>query len=158
MKLVERETFHICGYAVETTAAQNDKDVCGLHKNFFDTGKETVLRRLKGSKKGYYGLLWYTQAHEKFCYLLGIEVDKENAPPENAMLKTVAKTTYAVACYPHDKNAIEAWTEFFYTDIPKEGYAPNEEHNLYFEYYPESVDGNYELWVPVVSELKKRRE
>jgi len=39
MKLIERDTFCICGYAVETTAAQNAKDVSGLYKDFFDTGK-----------------------------------------------------------------------------------------------------------------------
>ena len=32
MKFIERETFCICGYAVETTAAQNDRDVSGLYK------------------------------------------------------------------------------------------------------------------------------
>ena len=150
MNLVERETFYICGYAVETNAAQNDKDISSLYKVFFDDNRKNVLLSLKGCKKGHYGLMWYTQGHEKYCYLLGVEVDRDNELPENAMLKTVAKSIYAVACYPHDKNAIEAWTEFFYTDIPNEGYAPNEEHNLYFEYYPEGVDGDYELWVPVV--------
>jgi len=43
-----------------------------------------------------------------------------------------------------------AWNEFFYTDIPNSGDTPNEHQNLYFEFYPESVDGDYELWVPVV--------
>jgi len=150
MKLIERETFHICGYAVETTAEQNDEDLSKLYKDFFDSDKESVLLRLQGSKKGYYGLMWYTGGHEKYYYLLGIEVGGENEPPEKAMLKTIAKHTYAVSYYPHDKDAIEAWTEFFYTDIPKEGYAPDEQHNLYFEYYPRSVDGDYELWVPVI--------
>jgi len=90
------------------------------------------------------------EGFEKYCYLLGIEVARENTPPENAILKTAAKTTYAVACYPRDKGGVEAWTEFFYTDIPKEGYSVNEPLNLYFEYYPENVDSDYELWVPVV--------
>ena len=150
MKLVERETFYICGYAVETTAAQNDKDVSELYRDFFHKDKEAALLRLPGGKKGYFGLLWYTQGHERYCYLLGIEVNKESEPPENALLKTIAKTVYAVACYPHDKDTIEAWYEFFYTDIPNSGYAPNERQNLYFEYYPERVHGDYELWVPVV--------
>ena len=150
MKLIERETFHICGYFVETSAEHNAEDLSKLYKDFFDSDKEAILRSLQGSKLGYYGLMWYTQGHEKYCYLLGIEVGGENKPPENAMLKTIPKTTYAIAYYPHDKDAIEAWGEFFYTDIPKEGYAPNEEYNLYFEYYPENVDGNYELWVPVL--------
>ena len=150
MELVKRETFFICGYTVETNAAQNDLDISELYQNFFDDNKEAELLRLNGSKKGYYGLSWYTQKHNKYCYLLGIEVDEENEPPEKALLKKVAKTTYAVARYPKDKNIIEAWSEFFYTDIPNEGYTPNEKYNLYFEYYPKDVKGDYELWIPVL--------
>ncbi len=150
MKLINKETFCVCGYAVETTLAQNDQDLAGLFKDFFSTNKESILLRLHGSKKGYYGLTWYTQTHEKYCYLLGIEVGVGNEPPENALLKSVPETVYAVSGYPQDRDIIDAWNEFFYTDIPKAGYAPNEQHNLYFEFYPESVHSNYELWVPVV--------
>ena len=154
MEFIERETFCVCGYAVETTAAQNDADISALYKDFFDTDKESVLLRLNGGKKGYYGLSWYTRGHEKYCYLLGIEVGGENAPPENALLKILEKTLYAVARYPRDKDIMEAWNEFFFTDIPGEGYAPNAPYNLYFEYYPEDVHGDYELWVPVVTQDK----
>jgi len=150
MEFIERNTLHICGYVVETDAAHNADDLSKLFKDFFDNDKESVLLNLHGSKRGFYGLMWYTQGHEKYCYLLGLEVGEECKPPDNAILKTIPKTTYAVARYPHDKDAIEAWSEFFFTDIPKKGYAPNEQLNLYFEYFPESVDGDYELWVPVV--------
>ena len=95
MNLIERDTFYICGYAVETTAAQNDKDVSNLYNDFFDKDKVSILLRLQGSKKGYYGLSWYTQGHEKYCYLLGVEVGKENEPPENALIKPLEKTLYA---------------------------------------------------------------
>lgn len=150
MKLIERDTVHICGYAVETDAAQNTDDLSKLYEDFFDNDRESALLNLHGSKKGFYGLMWYTQGHEKYCYLLGIEVGGECELPDNAIYKTIPKTTYAVACYSRDKDAIEAWSEFFFTDIPNEGYAPNEQLNLYFEYFPKDVDGDYELWVPVV--------
>ena len=149
MKLVERDTLHICGYAEETDAKHNGDDLSALYKDFFDN-KVSNLMSLPGSKKGYYGLMWYTHGHEKYCYLLGTQVRGDCQPPANSTLKTIPKTTYAVACYPHDKDIIEAWTEFFYTDIPNAGYAPNEQLNLYFEFFPESVEGDYELWVPVV--------
>lgn len=42
------------------------------------------------------------------------------------------------------------YTDIFYTDIPKGGYMVNAPLNFYFEYYPHSVNGDYELWVPVV--------
>jgi len=150
VKIIEREAFHVCGYAAQTTAEQNEVDLSALYDDFFKSDKEAVLRSLQGSKKGYYGVLWYTDSHEKYYYLIGIEVAEGNKPPENAMLKTAIKTTYAVASYPHDKDAIEAWGEFFYTDIPNGGYTVNAPLNFYFEYYPESVNGDYELWVPVV--------
>lgn len=150
MEIIERGAFHICGYAVETDAAHNADVLSKLYRDFFDNDKESVLLNLDGSKKGFYGLMWYTQGHEKYCYLLGIEVGGGCEPPDNAVLRTVPKTTYAVARYLHDKDILEAWDEFFFTDIPNEGYAPNEQFNLYFEFYPENVKGDYELWVPVV--------
>ena len=150
MKIIQRETFHVCGYAAQTTSEQNEADLSALYDNFFESDKEAILRNLQGSQKGYYGVLWYTKGHEKYYYLLGVEVAEGNRLPENAMIKTAIKTTYAVASYPHDKDSIEAWTEFFYTDIPSGGYAVNAPLNFYFEYYPDSVNGNYELWVPVV--------
>lgn len=150
INLAEKETFFICGYSVETTLAQNDKDVSALYDDFFRNSKEAILLNLNGSKKGYYGLSWYTQGHERYCYLLGIEVGQENAVPEYAVLKKVPKTTYAMACFPKGEDILKAWNEFFYNEIPQAGFKVNEEHNLYFEYYPSSVNGEYELWAPVV--------
>lgn len=150
VKIIEREAFHICGYVAQTTAEQNEADLSKLYDDFFTSGKKSILEDLKGSKKGYYGASWYTEGHEKYCHMLGLEVSKENDPPPNALFKTATKTTYAVASYPHDKNIIEAWGEFFYTDIPNAGYTVNAPLNFYFEYYPESVNGDYELWVPVL--------
>ena len=148
--IIEKDSFFVCGYLVETTSAQNDKDVSALYDNFFSTGKETILLNLKDSKKGYYGLSWYTQGHERYCYLLSIEVGQENIAPENAIIKKVTKTEYAMAHFQQGEDIIQAWTDFFYDEIPRNGFKVNEEHNLYFEYYPGSVYGEYELWVPVV--------
>lgn len=150
IKLVERDTFFMCGYAVETTSDQNDNDISALYSDFFSSGKESVLKNLKGSQKGYYGLSWYTQGHRQYYYMLGMEVGQDNTVPPNAVIKKVPKTTYARAHFRQGEDIIKAWTEFFYNEIPKAGFAVNEEHNLYFEYYPDSVNGQYELWVPVV--------
>lgn len=150
MKFVERDTLRICGCVTETDAAHSSDDLDRLYHDFFNQNTESLLLKLDGSKKGYYGLMWYTQGHEKYGYLLGIEVGGKCKPPGHTMCKTIPKTIYAVAGYPHDKDAIEAWSEFFFTDIPKAGYVPNEMLNLYFEYFPKDVNGEYELWVPVV--------
>jgi|AGTN01.1.fsa_nt_gi Uncharacterized protein conserved in bacteria len=150
INLVEQETFCICGYSVETTLEKNDEDIYALYDDFFRNSKEAILMNLEGSKKGYYGLIWYAQDHERYCYLLGVEVRQENIAPENAVLKKVPKTTYAVARFPQGEDIIKAWTAFFYNEIPKAGFKVNEKHNSYFEYYPDSVYGEFELWVPVV--------
>lgn len=150
INLVEKETFFICGYSVETTLEQNDKDVSALYDDFFRSDKEAILMKLKGSKTGYYGLSWYTRDHEQYCYLLGAEVGPENTAPRNTVIKTLPKTIYAMARFPQGEDIIKAWTEFFYNTIPGAGYKVNDEYNLYFEFYPGSVHGEFELWVPVV--------
>ncbi len=150
INIMERDTFFICGYLVETTLEQKDKDVSALYGDFFYNSKDTILMTLKGSKKGYYGLNWYTKGHERYCYLLGIEVEQDIIAPVNSILKEIAKTTYAVARFPKGEDIIKVWTEFYYNEIPKVGLKVNQEHNLYFEYYPYNVNDEFELWVPVV--------
>ena len=73
MEVIERESITICGYSVETTAAQNDEYIFVLYDDFFNSGKKSGLLNLHGCKQGYYGLLWYTKKHEKYCYLLGMD-------------------------------------------------------------------------------------
>jgi len=85
-----------------------------------------------------------------YCYLLGLEVGQENTTPEHAILKRVPKTTCAMARFQQGEDIMKSWTDFFYYEIPKAGFKVNEEYNLYFEYYPKSVQGEFELWVPVV--------
>jgi predicted transcriptional regulator YdeE len=153
LKLVEKDTFYLCGYLVETTSEQNDKQVSELYDDFFCNNKGAALMKLKGSKTGYYGLMWYTLDHDRYCYLLGVEVGQYNTAPETAILKEIPKTTYAVVRFRQGEDIIKAWTELFYNEIPKAGLKVNEWHNLYFEYYPDNVYGDYELWVPVVQKV-----
>jgi hypothetical protein len=37
VKIIEREAFHICGYAIETNAEQNERDSSQLYKDFFES-------------------------------------------------------------------------------------------------------------------------
>lgn len=150
IQLIKRGTFAICGYSVETTLAHNEKDVSALYSDFFTNNKEKVLKSLHGYKKGYYGLSWYTKGHERYCYLLGVEVGLENTVPEKAISKQVPETLFAMAHFAPEENIINMWSEFFYKEIPEAGLKVNEELNLYLEFYPSSVDGEYELWVPVI--------
>jgi len=149
IQLHKRETFYICGYSVETTLAENEKDVSSLYDDFFLNNKEMVLKNLHGYKKGFYGLSWYTQGHERYCYLLGVEVGPVNAVPESAVQRQVPETLFAMAHFAPGEEIIKTWSDFFYNKIPEAGLKVNEELNLYFEYYPFNVHGDYELWVPV---------
>lgn len=150
MRFVDRAPFHICGYVIETDTVHNTADLSALYQDFFDQDREAALLKMPGNKRGLYGLMWYTQGHEKYAYLLGIKVSGECCLPEKAVLKTIPKTTYAVSDYPRNKDTIEAWHTFFFEDIPNAGYAANAALNLYFEYFPNGEDGGFELWVPVV--------
>lgn len=86
-----KKLLFICGYSVETTLEHNDRDVSALYGDLFGNDKEEILMKLKGNKKGYYGLRWYTEEHERYSYLLGIEVDQENIAPEDSIIKKIAK-------------------------------------------------------------------
>jgi len=149
-QIIPRGAFAVCGYAVETTIENNDADISGLYSDVLGTEKEDALLALLGAQPGYYGLEWYTQGQKSFFYLLGKAVDKNNDIPQGAMLKLIPPANYAVAKSAAGSSIIDAWTEFFYTVIPSQGYAPDESHGLYFEYYPKLTDGDYELWAPVV--------
>ena len=154
LELITRPAFYICGYAVETTLEGNNNDIAALYRAFFETDKERELLRL-GCQRGYYGLEWYTEGHKSFFYLLGKAVDGTADIPSGAVMKRIPAAQYAVAKILAGSNLIEAWTEFFYTAIPQNGYAPDEAHGFYFEYYPDEVYGRCELWTPVVHVSKE---
>jgi len=150
MELVERDTFTVCGWAVGTNAEHNDRDLKTLYDDFFTNGKDAALRGL-GAMPGLIGLTWYTTPdHTQYAYLLGGEVNAGSPTPDGALKRTLPATRYAVVSYDAAKDIIQAWTEFFFTDIPQAGWAPNFDYNQYFEYYPDGVGGDYQLWVPVV--------
>ncbi len=120
INIVERDTFFICGYLVETTSEQNEKDITALYNNFFGSGKEANLRKLKGCKNGYYGLSWYTKGHERYCYLLGMEVNGENITPESSSLKKIVKTTYAKIAFRKIRISLKHGLNSFMTKFPKQ--------------------------------------
>lgn len=155
IEIKHRNKFYICGYTVETTLENNDADISRLYSSFFGTEKERSLPGLPGCRPGYYGLEWYTEGHKSFFYLLGREVSGECGAPEGSLLKSVPPAEYAAAKFPAGSSLIEAWTEFFNSAIPAAGYAPDEKHGFYFEYYPEDVRGVFELWTPVIKQYDR---
>jgi predicted transcriptional regulator YdeE len=150
IQIAKRNEFAVCGYAVETTLENNDADIGTLYRDFFETGKDRELLALSGAQPGLYGVEWYTQGHKSFFYMLGLSVDKRIRIPQGAMLKVIPAAEYAVTKVQEGSSLVDAWTAFFYTDIPAAQLKPDEAHGFFFEYYPGGTDGDCELWVPVV--------
>lgn len=148
---INKADFQICGYSVETSLTESNKDVAALYSDYFNNGKSALIdSAVKSNAAKYYGLMWYLEGHERYRYLLGKETVNLPLPPADAELKEIPAALYAVAHFEKEYDGTKAWTDFFFDAIPKAGYAPDYEHGFFFEYYPDGVDGNYELWTPVV--------
>ena len=122
-----------------------------LYNDYFNTEKATLIDNVAKIKTAeFYGLMWYLEGHERYRYLLGKETVNPAVIPPEAELKKLPTALYAVAPFDKDYDGVKAWTDFFFEAIPQAGYAPDYEHGFFFEYYPDGVDGKYELWTPVV--------
>ena len=117
------------------------------YNDYFNTEKAALIDNVAKNKAAeYYGLVWYLEGHERYRYLLIKETVNLSAIPAGAETKGLPAALYAVASFGKDHDGVKAWTDFFFEAIPQEGYAPDYEHGFFFEYYPDGVDGNYELW------------
>lgn len=152
LQFIEREGFQICGYSVETTLAESENDVGALLLTYESDRAAQIDAIATSDSTGIYGLMWYTQGHERYRYLVGKEVQNPMSVPSGAELKQIPKSLFAVASYPRGYDNTKAWTEFFFTDIPEAGYAPDYANGYFFEYYPNGMDGDFELWTPVIKE------
>ena len=140
VRFENRDKFKVCGYVTETNRENDAHDVEQLW-----TKHENELRKIPESKSCLYGVIWYTDdAHQQFCYLLGVEAD---IPHDDMVCVEIPTGHFAVATVPEKMAGTEAWTEFFFKEIPEKGFMPDESHGFYFEFYYEN--GNYELWTPV---------
>ncbi|AZV58055.2 hypothetical protein DMR38_16395 [Clostridium sp. AWRP] len=143
----KREGFHICGYLVETSLKTCEKDLSNLW-NDFNIKKEDLFN-VFGYRNDFYGLMWSTE-NQKYCYLIGIEVNYIDKTPIGAYCKYIPGTNYAVAYVPPAMSAVEAWTEYYEKILPEAGYIPNSKHGMNFEYYPNGSKETYELWTPII--------
>lgn len=151
IRFIAKPDFQICGYSVETSLDESGQDVAALYSGYFSSDKVSLIDNVAKNKAAeYYGLMWYLEGHERYRYLLGKEAVNPSIIPAKAELKEIPAALYAVASFEKDHDAVKAWTDFFFESIPQAGYAPDYKHGFFFEYYPCGVDGNYELWTPVV--------
>jgi len=151
IRFINKADFQISGYSVETSLDESKKDVAALYDDYFNTEKAALIdNAAKNKAAGYYGLMWYSEGHERYRYLLGKETANLPAIPAEAETKELPTALYAVASFEKEYDNDKAWTAFFFEAIPQAGYAPDYEYGFFFEYYPDGVNGNYELWTPVV--------
>jgi len=142
VKLIERNEIIIGGFSVETTPENNNRDTENLYKDFYN-GKLELLNNYSKNTKEYYCVLWYTKLHESFRFLIGQKIVEKTGDFE---IKIIPKGLYACSKFPKNYDAVKAWTDFYNDGIPKTGYKPIEKDDIAFEYYPNGLEGEYELW------------
>lgn len=152
IELVEREPFTVCGSTTVTTLENNDADLSVLYDDFFRDGWDTSLAVVRPADEyGYYGVEWHTdESHKSYGYLLGVRAARGCSVPVGATTMDIPKATWAVARFPKGSDIIKAWTDFYVDCIPAAGLEIDEGCNRFFERYPDKVDGDFELWVPVM--------
>lgn len=145
--LIQRDSFSICGYCVETSLKTCGPDLAKLWKEY-GRKKEQLFSKF-GRRDDFYGLMWKTGG-QRYCYLIGIDVPAGSEMPEETIRKDIPPAKYAVASVPAARSAVEAWTEYYNRALPEAGYEPNAVHGFDFEYYRED-SSFYELWTPVTA-------
>jgi predicted transcriptional regulator YdeE len=149
VKIVQREEFIIGGLSVETTPENNDKDIEVLF-SYFCNRKMQLLNNITKNTKEYYGVIWYTKLHERYKYLVG---QKINSITNDFDVKILPEGQYACSKFSANYDPIKAWTDFYYKGIPEAGYKPIEKNDISFEYYPNGLNGEYELWTLVEKDV-----
>ena len=144
IRFENRKEFSVCGYAVETELSSSEGDVGLLWENH-----EKILQSIPASESCLYGVMWYTEGH-RYCYHLGI--CSETPPLDDMTAVTIPSACFAIATVPDNMTIVEAWTEYFETELPFLGYMPDSEHGRYFEFH--AADGTCELWTPVKKQMK----
>jgi len=143
--LENRDSFVVWGYGVETDLANNDKDIGRLWSD-----RKDELQTLSANPSGLYGVMWYTDnTHKRYCYVLAVQANNQGGERINNQMKQIEipKGLYAVARFPDSTDLGEAWSEFYFKELPMRGLETDYQHGIFFEWYP--VEGGIELWNPV---------
>ena len=145
------EDITIGGFSVESTLENNAQDLDLLYNDFLYNGKKEILNSITKNKHEFYDVIWYTVLHKKYKYLLGQKADSK-IDEGNMDFKIIPEGTYCKSKFPAKYDGIKAWTDFYSLEIPQTGYKPKEIDDIAFEYYPNGLDGEFELWSLVEKE------
>jgi predicted transcriptional regulator YdeE len=145
IKVMDRDAFYIIGIMVETSLATAVRDISILEQQYEEYAPLSMALR---SSQGHYGLMWYTQNHN-YCYLLGVSVKKLLPESDNLLCRYIPAARYAVMNVAADQSVFTAWGDLFEKILPAVGWAPDYEHGMFFEYYPDDGAECCQLWTPV---------
>ncbi|MDR2182650.1 MAG: GyrI-like domain-containing protein [Clostridiales bacterium] len=141
----------IGGFSVESTGEEKDNNEKRgvLFNGFINNGQKELLNGIAKNNNEYYIVTWLTAPTIK--YLLGQKVIEKT---EGLEFKAIKKGEYATKKIPPKHDSYNAWMELYTKDIAEAGYRPLEqsEGDIAFEFYPNGLDGEYELCVLVVKE------
>ena len=142
IRFENREKFKVCGYKIVSDEENFERDVEPLWNKH-----ETELRKIPESKSCLYGVTWYKDKTQGlYYYLVGVETAK---PQDDMVCVEVPAAHFIVATIPKGMTRLEAWWNLPFEDVvPAKGYAPDESHGIYFEFYDKN--GNFEIWAPVI--------
>jgi AraC family transcriptional regulator len=146
LMIEEREAFYIAGYVVETSLETCVDDISKVWKQF-QREKGNLFSTIREGE-GYYGLMWYTTDH-RYCYLLGVASHQPVAEENELCCRAIPAGRFARVEVPEDDSVLEAWREFFDVTLPENHLAPDYEHGMFFEYYPEEYSAACQLWSPI---------
>ena len=142
------EDITIGGFSVESTEKNFNKDIGILRDDFIHNGKMTLLNDITKNSQEYYEASWYRSDKDGFKWLLGQKIENKTDELET---KTIKKGEYAVSKFPPKHDTVKAWVDLYGEGISGIGYRAIEDDdiNIGFMYYPNGLDGEYELWALV---------
>ena len=142
------EDILIGGLSIDSTGEEEDNNKKRelLFNNFTNNGQKGMLNNITKNNSEYYIVTWLTSPAIR--YLLG---QKVNEKTDGLEFKLIKKGEYATKKIPPKSDSYSAWMEFYEKDIVGAGCRPlgQSEGDIAFEYYPNGLDGEYELWVLV---------
>jgi predicted transcriptional regulator YdeE len=159
IEIVEIGEFQVAGHGVTTTL--NDygtvRNRAELFDNYFRSGDAEAIAKIAENPEEYYALAWLLDPGRQIRYFLGQGVTGGQSIPPGAELRKVAPATYAKATFAAGTNIEKVWTDFYYQAGSGSGYSPNYDHDVWFEHYPDGLNGVFELYIAVNLEPRRSR-
>ena len=140
IKLENKATFYVSGYAIETSEATLEKDCAMLREKYQD--------KLRAISDHLYFIAWMTKDNI-MVYHFGVETTSLTPATEGATCIEVPAKRFAVATVPEGAPVLATWYKFFEvfeTGIPPLGVSIDLDYSFHLESFAEN--GVCTLWIP----------